>query len=130
MPPCSVCLLFPTCIATRARLSLGKSSFVKSKPFPHKSFGKNPTKPNNNKKAPTTYIISTIFLTVKGHSLLCILPVFLLSIVFSFPTQKVELTSFRELFHSLINFSVNVFPPPFYKAHIFLILFFLAYYLS
>lgn len=48
------------------------------------------------------------------------------SIVFSFPNQKVSLSSFRELFHSLINFSVKLlgFFFPCYKAYIFLFIFF------
>lgn len=68
---CESCLLFSEC--TEGKAQLVKVQINKIQAFsPYEPQKKN--KPNNNKNP--VLIISTIFLTVKGHFLLCILPGF------------------------------------------------------
>lgn len=61
------------------KTQLGKALIYKVQALSPYELQKKPKPNNNNNKnpnKPTAYIISTIFLTVKDHSLLCILPVF------------------------------------------------------
>lgn len=93
--------------APRARLSLRRSRFIKSKLFPHRSFRKKQTQQQQKPNLNNLYCISDsegIFPAARFTRII-------LSILFSFPNQKLNLTSFRELFHSLINFFVKVCSP-------------------
>lgn len=133
MPPCSVCLFFE-CITMWERLSL-ESPHLLYQGFPHMSFRKKP--PPNKITKTLNHIHHLYYISDRERSFPAMhFTSILLTIVFSFPNQKVNLAFFRELFQSLINFSVMAFFPSFflslspcYKAYI-LILHFPAHCIS